>query len=402
MEKTLDLIDAIAYEKGLDTQIILNIIKNRLIKIAQEEINPSYNYFVETNLKERTLELFYKMIVCEDSAQLDENTINTHIPLSKALQYGDVNIGDEIDCEISLDSMNRGAINKVFLDIEYQIQKSLENQMLDSLKSQIGKIISGQVIRIDDKENTIIEIDNIPAVLPQKNRIKGENFKVGDTIKAILKYVNFNKNGLYIELSRTTPKFLEELLRLEVPEIKDNEVIIHKTARIPGDRAKVAVYSNNPRIDPIGCCVGVKGVRINAVSKELNGESIDCIAFHNTKELFIAKALTPAQVVSVKLEKNTPDSNIQADTKSNAESIEESSIDSSIKPVESKPKAIVTIHPEQKSKAIGKNGVNIRLASMLCECDIVLNETKPLIDSNENAESSSAKNGLDALQSLFK
>ncbi len=186
--------------------------------------------------------------------------------------------------------------------------------------------------------------------------------------------VGINRNGLQVELSRTTPKFLEELLAMEVPEIKDNEVIIHKSARIPGDRAKVAVYSNSARIDPIGCCVGVKGVRINAVSKELANENIDCVEYHSTLEIFVAKALTPAQVVSVKIEEAQ-----EGERK----------------------KAIVQIKSEQKSKAIGKNGVNIRLASMLCECDIELQEiteSKPLENENTPAE----KTGIDALSSLFK
>ncbi|TLE00516.1 transcription termination factor NusA [Helicobacter japonicus] len=374
MEKILDIIDLIAYDKGLDHQIVISIVKEGLIKIAQEEINPHRNYFVEEDSKERTLKLFYRLKVCADSEVLDEEQKARCIPLSAAKDIGDVNIGDEVDCELQLDSMSRGAINKLFLNLEYNLQRSIENQILQNFRSMVGKIVNGQVVGVDDSGNTFVEIESIRAILPQKNRIKGEQFKVGDTIRAILKFVSINKYGLQVELSRTTPKFLEELLAMEVPEIKDNEVIIHKSARIPGDRAKVAVYSNSARIDPIGCCVGVKGVRINAVSKELANENIDCVEYHSALEIFVAKALTPAQVLSVKIEEAQ-----EGERK----------------------KAIVQIKSEQKSKAIGKNGVNIRLASMLCECDIELQEiteSKPL----ENESASVEKIGIDALSSLFK
>ncbi len=374
MEKILDIIDLNAYDKGLDHQIVISIVKEGLIKIAQEEINPHRNYFVEEDSKERTLKLFYRLKVCADSEVLDEEQKARCIPLSAAKDIGDVNIGDEVDCELQLDSMSRGAINKLFLNLEYNLQRSIENQILQNFRSMVGKIVNGQVVGVDDSGNTFVEIESIRAILPQKNRIKGEQFKVGDTIRAILKFVSINKYGLQVELSRTTPKFLEELLAMEVPEIKDNEVIIHKSARIPGDRAKVAVYSNSARIDPIGCCVGVKGVRINAVSKELANENIDCVEYHSALEIFVAKALTPAQVLSVKIEEAQ-----EGERK----------------------KAIVQIKSEQKSKAIGKNGVNIRLASMLCECDIELQEiteSKPL----ENESASVEKIGIDALSSLFK
>ena len=374
MEKILDIIDLIAYDKGLDHQIVISIVKEGLIKIAQEEINPHRNYFVEEDSKERTLKLFYRLKVCADSEVLDEEQKARCIPLSAAKDIGDVNIGDEVDCELQLDSMSRGAINKLFLNLEYNLQRSIEKQIMQNFRSMVGKIVNGQVVGVDDSGNTFVEIESIRAILPQKNRIKGEQFKVGDTIRAILKFVSINKYGLQVELSRTTPKFLEELLAMEVPEIKDNEVIIHKSARIPGDRAKVAVYSNSARIDPIGCCVGVKGVRINAVSKELANENIDCVEYHSALEIFVAKALTPAQVLSVKIEEAQ-----EGERK----------------------KAIVQIKSEQKSKAIGKNGVNIRLASMLCECDIELQEiteSKPL----ENESASVEKIGIDALSSLFK
>ncbi|WP_334087694.1 transcription termination factor NusA [Helicobacter typhlonius] len=392
MEKILDIIDLIAYEKGLEHKVVLDIVKDGLIKIAQDEINPLYDYFVEEDSKERTLKLFYRMKVCADNEVLNEEQKARMIPLSVAKkELGDVSVNDEIDCELQLDSMSRGAINKLFLNLEYNLQRSIEDQILQNFRAQLGKIVSGQVVGVDSLGNTFVEIDSIRAVLPQKNRIKGESFKVGDTIRAILKFVGINRNGLQVELSRTTPKFLEELLALEVPEVKDNEVMIHKSARIPGERAKVAVYSHNPRIDPIGCCVGVKGVRINAVSKELANENIDCVEYHNSLEIFVAKALTPAQILSVKIqEPQKDDKNIESTQDSKENQNNEKA------PETKRKKAIAQIKTDQKSKAIGKNGVNIRLASMLCECDIELQEI------TESKPTESEKVGIDALSSLFK
>lgn len=388
----MDIIDLIAYEKGLEHKVVLDIVKDGLIKIAQDEINPLYDYFVEEDSKERTLKLFYRMKVCADNAVLNEEQKARMMPLSVAKkELGDVSVNDEIDCELQLDSMSRGAINKLFLNLEYNLQRSIEDQILQNFRAQLGKIVSGQVVGVDSLGNTFVEIDSIRAVLPQKNRIKGESFKVGDTIRAILKFVGINRNGLQVELSRTTPKFLEELLALEVPEVKDNEVMIHKSARIPGERAKVAVYSHNPRIDPIGCCVGVKGVRINAVSKELANENIDCVEYHNSLEIFVAKALTPAQILSVKIqEPQKDDKNIESTQDSKENQNNEKA------PETKRKKAIAQIKTDQKSKAIGKNGVNIRLASMLCECDIELQEI------TESKPTESEKVGIDALSSLFK
>lgn len=392
MEKILDIIDLIAYEKGLEHKVVLDIVKDGLIKIAQDEINPLYDYFVEEDSKERTLKLFYRMKVCADNEVLNEEQKARMMPLSVAKkELGDVSVNDEIDCELQLDSMSRGAINKLFLNLEYNLQRSIEDQILQNFRAQLGKIVSGQVVGVDSLGNTFVEIDSIRAVLPQKNRIKGESFKVGDTIRAILKFVGINRNGLQVELSRTTPKFLEEILALEVPEVKDNEVMIHKSARIPGERAKVAVYSHNPRIDPIGCCVGVKGVRINAVSKELANENIDCVEYHNSLEIFVAKALTPAQILSVKIqEPQKDDKNIESTQDSKENQNNEKA------PETKRKKAIAQIKTDQKSKAIGKNGVNIRLASMLCECDIELQEI------TESKPTESEKVGIDALSSLFK
>ena len=377
MEKILDIVELIACEKGLETSVVSQVLKETLIKMAKKYFGENLNYIVEENQKDRTFKLIHLVKICADDGLLLESSPQNYISLTQARQSSpEVNIGDEIYYEIGLENMSRNAVNSLFLDLEYQIQRTIENQLFVKLKSMLGKIVSGQVVAIDKAENTFVEIEDMRAILPLKNRIKGEKFKINDTISCVLKNVKSSKDGLYIELSRTTPKMLEALLEREVPEIKDEEVCIFKSARIPGDRAKVALYSTNVRIDPIGSTVGTKGVRINAVSKELHGENIDCIEYSEIPEVFIAKALAPAQISSVKITQNDEEAK----------------------------KAIVSIAADQKSKAIGKNGVNIRLASMLTGFDIELNEiSKPNDEKPESTQATQTqKVGIDALQSLFK
>ncbi|MDD6055527.1 MAG: transcription termination factor NusA [Helicobacter sp.] len=372
MEKILDIIEGIAYEKGLQINSVIDAVKDAVIKIAKESLDSNINYDVEIDSKNKTLHLYQVISVCEDSSNNAEDK-NNFITLSEAKKHdSEIKIGDELRYELSLEDMSRSAVNALFRELEYKIQRLVETQLFDKYKAQVGKIVSGSVVRVDNLENTYIEIDEIRAILPKKNRIKGEEFKVGQIVGATLKHVGIDRqNGIMIELSRTTPKMLEELLKLEVPEIKDGEVEIVSCARIPGERAKVALKTDSAKIDPVGATVGVKGVRINAVSKELKNESIDCIEYSSQPEIYIARALSPALVISVAIKDK---------------------------------EAIVTITSEQKPKAIGKSGINIRLASMLTGYTITLNE----IDNNtqQNKDSSTQEtqknNNMDILTSLFK
>lgn len=399
MEKILDIIDMIAYEKGIEPQIVYEIVRDNIIRVAKEEINQSYDYFVEKDAKTRSLKLFYKVLVCADDDERLKDENPSFVGISKAKEAGEVAVGDILEYEISLDSMKRGAINKLFLNLEISLQRQIEDQIFADLNSKLNHIVAGVVVGVDKEENTFVEISGIRAILAKKHRIKGESFKNGQTIRALLKFVGFARGGIRLELSRTAPKFLEELLTLEVPELKDEEIRIYKSARIPGERAKVAVYTSNARIDPIGCCVGVKGVRINAVSSELHGENIDCIEYTQSREMFIARALAPAQVLSVKIKKAQKDS--QKEPNAQAENIEKTSESKENKVP--KDKAIVQIKSDQKSKAIGKSGINVRLASMLCDCEIELQEVGESAPQDTPAQSEQAqKVGIDALQSLFK
>ncbi len=305
----------------------------------------------------------------------DEHLSKEVIALSEARrEYDDqIEVGDQLQQEYNLEDYGRTAAANLNRELEYHIQRLIEDELFSKYKAKIGQLVSGRVTRVDGNNATYIEVDEVKAVLPFKSRIKGERFNVGDVLRAVVRRVHMDKeHGIYIELSRTSPKFLEALLTLEVPEIQEGSVVIERSARIPGQRAKVALTSLHPQVDPVGATVGVKGVRINAVSEELNGENIDCIEYSDILELFVARAMSPAIITSVEIVKN-----------------EEGEVE----------KAIVRLPSDQKSKAIGKSGINVRLASMLCQVEIELEEGDGFEGASEANEE--AKEGVDALEALF-
>ncbi|MGX2971138.1 transcription termination factor NusA [Helicobacter sp. T3_23-1059] len=386
MEKILDIIELIAHERGLEPASVSQVVKDTIIKTAKKQFGEELNYIIEEDEKERDFKLIHAVVVCADDDERASRDSQNFITISQARQSApDISLNDEIHYEISLENMSRNAVNALFADLGFNIQKTIDNQLYTTLKTMQGKIVRGQVIAIDDAQNTHIEIresaSEVRAILPLKNRIKGEKFNVNDTVSGILRSVKFQKDGVALEISRTTPKMLEALLENEVPEIKDGEVLIHKSARIPGDRAKVALFTSNPRIDPIGATVGTKGVRINAVSRELNGENIDCIEYSEVPEIFIARALSPAQILGVKISPNesTQETKDEQSTQENKEK---------------RPKAKVLIATDQKSKAIGKSGINIRLACMLTGYDIELEEVGK--ESSQDNKQESTKDAQEA------
>lgn len=371
MEKIVDIIESIAHEKGLDINEVKNTVTVALIKTAKRVYGSEYEYGAEIDPATKTLKLYQKVIVvAPDDERLLEGNEN-FIAIKEAKEVDpDIEIGDELTYELPLDNLGRTAAATLQKELEYHIQRLLENNIFEKYQKLVGKTVFGTVVRIDNDENTYIEIEEIRAVLPRKNRIKGEKFKIGNVVKSVIRKVLIDKSqGMYVELSRTSPKFLESLLELEVPEIKDEMIKIVGSARIPGERAKIALSSLHPNIDAVGATVGTKGVRINAVSKELHNENIDCIEYSNIPEIFIARALSPAIISNVKIQNG---------------------------------KAIVTLPSDQKSKAIGKNGINIRLTSMLTGFEIELVESG---SSTVSVESSShddqPERDPNALKNLF-
>ena len=372
MDKIIDILDSIAYEKGLKIDDVENALKEALIKTAQKMVDETLTFDANIDRANKKLELFQKIeVVSEDDERLLANAVNkfgetinyeNFITLEEAKEIDpDLEIGDFMNYDLEFENMGRNAATILHSNFEFKLQRFIEENLVSKYKDKIGKTISGTVTRIDRQDNTFIEIGEVKGILQRKSRIKGETFKVGDVVKAVVKGVNIDKtNGLLIDISRTSPKFLENLLILEVPELKDKKVIIEASARIPGTRSKIALSTIDTQIDPIGSVVGVKGVRIGSVSKQLHGENIDCVEFSTIPEMFISRALSPALVTSVKIEKAPAHGE--------------------------KGKAIVTIPSEQKSKAIGKAGLNIRLASMLTKYDIELIEIASVNNTTSNNE----------------
>jgi N utilization substance protein A len=390
MDKIIDILDSIAYEKGLKISDVENSLKEALVKTAEKMVDETLRFDTNIDRENKKLELFQKVeVVLDDDDKLkgtaeDEygNLINPEnfISFTEAKDIDeDLEVGDFVDYDLEFENMGRNAATILYNNFEYRIQRFIEENLVSKFKDKIGNVISGSVTRVDRAENTYIEIEEVKGMLPRKSRIKGESFKVGDVIKAVVKSVNIDRtNGLVIEISRTSPKFLEALLAMEVPELKDEKVIIEASARIPGTRAKIALISTDPQIDPIGSVVGVKGVRISAVSGQLNGENIDCVEYSTVPEMFISRALSPAIINSVKVDKAPEEGE--------------------------KGKATVTIPSDQKSKAIGKAGLNIRLASMLTKYEIELVEIEGAALGTSTSTNKPEEKTTDtaSLEALFK
>lgn len=344
MEKIADIIESIANEKGLEIEDVKERVIRAIINTAKKIYGENYEYDAVIDNATKTLHLYQKITVVEDGDErlAEDNEHYLGVSEAKKVDSG-VEIGDELTYELSTDNLGRTAAQTLHKELEYHIQRLMEEKIFQKYQDMVGHMVFGSVTRVDSEENTFIEIDELRAVMPRKNRIKGEKFKPGDVVKAVIKSVYIDKSmGIKVELSRTSPKFLEALLKAEVPEIKDGLVLIAASARIPGERAKVALVATSPNVDPVGATVGTKGVRINAVTKELNGENIDAIEYSAEPTILITRAMAPAIISSVKIGEDN--------------------------------KAVVSLVTEQKSKAIGKSGINIRLASMLTGHEIELNE----------------------------
>ena len=378
MEKILDIIEAMAHEKSIPKESAMEAFKDAVVMTAKRLTTRESTFEVTIDEDTRTYTIDKVITIVKDNDPKVEEEADSFMSLSEAADYGDdIEVGDQIRSEIVLEDYGRTAAANLYRELEYHIQRRIEQDMFEKYKSRVGTIIIGTVSRVDDESNTFVEVGELKGIMSQRNRIKGENFKRGDTIKALLRFVSIDPEfGMFLELTRTAPKFLEELMKKEVPEIQDGLVDIISTSRIPGERAKIALKTDQLNIDPIGAAVGQRGVRINAVSSELDGENIDCIEYSPIPEMYITRALSPAVVKSVKIENR--------DT--------------------SEQKAIVDITTDQKAKAIGKSGINIRLASMLTGYQIELNEVEGITDrsaSTTEAKEQEKSTDTTKLESLF-
>jgi len=386
MEKILDIIEAIAHEKNISKEHALEAFTEALKNTAKKltTFTSNFEVIIDNDTKSYSVNKVIT-VVPDGDPQLftkvgKEPNIETiesdaFISLSEAKEFDDsIEVGDELKEEFVLEDHGRTASANLFRELEYHVQRRIEQDLFEKYREKVGTVMLGTVNRVDADDNTYVEIGELKGIMTQRNRIKGEKFKRGDSIRALLRYVSVDPQyGLFLELTRTSPKFLESLMASEVPEIDDGVVEIVNAARIPGERAKIALKTEQMNVDPIGAAVGVKGVRINAVSQELNGENIDCIDYSPIPEVFITRALSPAITQSIK-------------------------VDAAEK------KAMVNITGDQKAKAIGKSGINIRLASMLTGYTIELNEVEGVAERQVDSSEPEVTKTTDttALSDLFK
>jgi len=379
MEKIVDIIEAMAHEKNITLESAIDAFKEALVKTAKRCTTYSSHFEATVDMDRKDYSVEQVIIIVKDNDERFQTDPDAVISLEEAQEeYGaDLELGDELRSAFILEDHGRTASYNLFKELQYHIQRQVEQDLFEKYREKVGTVMIGTVNRVDDDENTFIEIGELKGILSQRNRIKGEKFKRGDTVKALLRYVTIDPEmGMFLELTRTSPKFLEKLMEKEVPEIGDESVLIMAASRIPGQRAKLALKTDYPNIDPIGAAVGVKGVRINAVSAELSDENIDCVEYSPIPEVFITRALAPAIVQSVKITSAT------------------------------EKKASINITNDQKAKAIGKSGINIRLASMLTGYTLELNEIEGISERSSDSSNAPAEiektTNTDALADLFK
>lgn len=248
-------------------------------------------------------------------------------------------VGEEVAEEIKLADFGRRAVLSLRQNLASRIMDLEKANLFNKYTEKVGEIITGEVYQVWKKEILVLDDDDNELVLPKSEQIPSDFFRKGESVKAIVARVEMKNNSPYIVLSRTAPEFLERLFEMEVPEIYDGLITIKKIVRIPGERAKVAVESYDDRVDPVGACVGMKGSRIYSIVKELRNENIDVVNWTSNSQLLIQRALNPAKISSI---------NLNEETKT----------------------AAVYLKPNEVSLAIGKGGLNIRLASMLTGYDI--------------------------------
>ncbi len=331
--------------KNIDRTTLVSVLEESFRNVIAKIFGSDENFDVIVNPDKGDFEIHRNRVVVADGEVIDENK---EIELSEAQKIEpDYEVGEEVSEEVNFQKFGRRAILNLRQTLASKILELEHDSLYQKYKDKVHTVVSGEVYQIWKREVLLIDDEGNELHLPKQEQIPSDNYHKGETVRAIVKEVQNENNNPRIILSRTSPEFLERLLEAEVPEIQDGLITIKRVARIPGDRAKVAVESYDDRIDPVGACVGVKGSRVHGIVRELCNENIDVINYSSNTQLFIQRALSPAKISSINLDQENH-------------------------------KAEVYLQPEEVSLAIGRGGMNIKLASMLTEYTIdvfrVLNE----------------------------
>lgn len=364
-EETPNMVESFAEFKELkniDKTTMISVLEESFRNVLAKMFGTDENLDVIMNPDKGDVQIFQNLEVVPDG---EVSNPNLQISLTDARADNDpeVEIGEEHTKEIFFADFGRRAILTLRQTLQSKILELQKEAVYEKFKDLEGELVTGEVYQTWSRETLLLDDEKNELLLPKNQSIPGDFFRKGETIRAVIANVDNNNNNPKITVSRTNENFLRRLFELEVPEIHDGLISIRAVARIPGERAKIAVESYDDRIDPVGACVGVKGSRIHGIVRELRNENIDVIPFTTNPSLFIQRALSPAKVSSIRLD-------------------------------EEEKKAEVFLKPDQVSLAIGKQGLNIKLASMLTgyvidvyrdtddlyEEDIYLDEFKDEID----------------------
>ena len=323
--------------KNIDRTTLVSVLEESFRNVLAKIFGRDENFDVIVNPDKGDFEIYRNRVVVADGEVEDKNK---QIALKEARKIEpDYEVGEDVSERVEFAKFGRRAILNLRQTLASKILELEHDSLYNKYKDRVGQIIAAEVYQVWKREVLVVDDENNELILPKAEQIPADQYRKGETIRAVIERVDNENNNPKIILSRTSPTFLQRLLEAEVPEIAEGAIAIRRIARMPGERAKIAVESFDDRIDPVGACVGVKGSRVHGIVRELCNENIDVINYTANTKLFIQRALSPAKVSSI---------NIDEENK----------------------KAEVYLKPEEVSLAIGRGGMNIKLASMLTEYTI--------------------------------
>ena len=323
--------------KNIDRTTLVSVLEESFRNVLAKIFGSDENFDVIVNPDKGDFEIYRNRVVVADGEVEDENK---QISLKEARKIEtDYEVGEDVSEKVEFAKFGRRAILNLRQTLASKILELEHDSLYNKYKDRVGQVIAAEVYQVWKREVLVVDDENNELILPKAEQIPGDVYRKGETIRAVIERVTNDNNNPKIILSRTSSTFLQRLLEAEVPEINDGVIAIRRIARMPGERAKIAVESFDDRIDPVGACVGVKGSRVHGIVRELCNENIDVINYTGNTKLFIQRALAPAKVSTIKVD-------------------------------EENHKAEVYLKPEEVSLAIGRGGMNIKLASMLTEYTI--------------------------------
>ena len=324
--------------KNIDKTTMISVLEESFRNVLAKMFGTDENLDVILNPDKGDVQIFQNLEVVPDG-EVENPNLQISLTDARADDDPEAEVGEEHTREIIFEKFGRRAILNLRQTLQSRILDLQKEAVYQKFKELEGQLVSGEVYQTWSRETLLVDSDNNELLLPKSESIPGDFFRKGETVRAVISNVDNKNNNPKITVSRTSNDFLIRLFELEVPEIHDGLINIRAVARIPGERAKIAVESYDERIDPVGACVGVKGSRIHGIVRELRNENIDVISFTSNPSLFIQRALSPARISTIRLDEEAK-------------------------------KAEVFLRPEEVSLAIGKNGHNIKLATMLTGYEI--------------------------------